>query len=203
MQINSINSVNFGTGTYFADMAREDIEEMEKINQAFRKYNNFNIDKANAASEPKRKGIIASAASILLGAAVVFAATKRGFKSITSIVSSIGKKLSGNEKAQQLSKTLANKFNDITNKNDITKTIVSKASSAKDFIVNGALGKFVKKAGAENVVSGAVALGTTARVLKEDGNNNGIPDIMEKGVNAYKNVLNEADMLKEVVDTFS
>lgn len=200
MQVNSINSTSFGKNGYFVEMTKEDIKDLESFNKTLKKYNDIqNINHTNSEGEPQRKGIIATLLSIAVGGAVIFAASKKGYRSVSSVVSTVTKKISQKGSVQNFAGAVKNLANSYKLTSNISKTL----SSAKDKVTNSIVGEFAKKAGAENIFAGATTLGVTARVLKEDGNENGIPDIMERGVNAYKNVLKEADLAKEVIDTLS
>lgn len=196
MQINSLNSTSFGKKGYFEEMARDDIRKIETINKALKKYNaSKNNENDDNAEEPKLKGVIATFASAAVGALAVFAIAKKGYRSVASI----GKNIVQKESVQNLingSKNLVNSYKTTSN--------ISKAlSSAKDKVTDGAIGKFVKKVGADNVFASVATVGATARIIKEDGNKDGVPDIMQKGVDTYRNIIKEADLAKEVYDTLA
>ena len=62
---------------------------------------------------------------------------------------------------------------------------------------------FVKKVKPENIFSGVTSVGATAYVSTVDEDGNGVADIAEKGINAYKGALKHIDFVKDLVDMLS
>ena len=207
MQISSINSTNFGAGKtsnsrrgYYSSMTNEDIREIEKINNALKEYRFSHETKSAVDGEkPNKKGIIGTILSIGVASVAIFAMTKKGLKSTAEVLSNAANNIAKKPAVQNVLESAKN----FVQTNKITSNVLGALSKAKDKILNNPVGDFAKKLGTSNIFAGAVTLGATARILKEDGNNNGIPDIMERGINAYKSILKEADLAKQVVDTLS
>ena len=188
MQVSAVNSTNFGN-SYYTDMSRSDIEKAEQISLAMRKCNDAFF---SSEDKPKRKNILGIIASVGVGLVGTFLIAKKGLKSAETVAESI-KKINIVQKA--------------TEKIAKTKPVQDAKVTFELFKRNYSLGKkatnFVDKYGRDNVIAGIASLGTTAYVATTDGNGDGIPDIAEKGVNAYKNTLGRVDAIKDFIDLVS
>ena len=87
-----------------------------------------------------------------------------------------------------------------------TQTIAKNVGKAEAF----AREQFVKyrdKLGLEGLLTNAVGIASIAtiapEVIKVDGNEDGISDIAQKNVSAYKNALNSVGIVSELVDSLS
>jgi hypothetical protein len=227
MQVSAINSTNFGNG-YYSNMANDEIEKAERLSNFLREYSRNDVVSVDSDDEePKKKNALGVLTSVAIGVIGIFGLTKKGLKSASSIVNNIkasklavklneqvtklnipskaegilqnakkiaSDKLQGNEKLASIAKKLGE-----------NEKLAKIAKNTKNFIEAATIYvKYaVQKLGKENIVAGAASVGATAYVARTDGNGNGIPDIAEKGVNAYKNALSKMDALKEVVDLVS
>lgn len=65
----------------------------------------------------------------------------------------------------------------------------------------------VNKMGTDGLIKNAVGVGAVAaiapEILKVDGNKDGIADIAQRNVSAYKNALNNVGIVSEIVDSLS
>ena len=64
-----------------------------------------------------------------------------------------------------------------------------------------------KKTDAENLITNAAGLTAVAAVAPEvisvDGNNDGVSDIAQRNVNAYKNALKNVGIVSEIVEALA
>lgn len=81
-----------------------------------------------------------------------------------------------------------------------------KLAVAENFARNG-YKKLAGKVGAEGIITNAVGLGAVAaiapEIMKVDGNKDGIADIAQRNVSAYKNALNSFGIVSELVESLS
>jgi len=202
MQIDAMNSINFKNG-YYSDLSKTDIEEAEKLSEILRNYNDSfkpsYYDNENEA--PKKKGILNTIASVAIGSLVLFAIAKKGYKNAAALKA----KVLENPTVQKIRTSADNLIKSDIIKNAVPvkflgnlKEQITKIPGVK--AVQQGTKTLVEKVKPENLFAGAASLGATTYVATTDGNNNGIPDIAEKGVNAYKNAIKQLDVIKEVVD---
>ena len=211
MQVSAINTNNFGNG-YYTEMSRENIQDIEKVSQFLRNYSDSHaLNQYDNEEQPQQKSFLGVAASIIVGGIGMFALAKKGLKSASSVLNNVkasevaikAAELAKNSKLTQKAGEITQKLqNKITNKIADNKVLSRITSIGKEVIVDN-VAKLINKIGVENTVAGAASIGATAYVARTDGNGNGIPDIAEKGVNAYKNALSHIDAIKEVVDLVS
>ena len=87
-----------------------------------------------------------------------------------------------------------------------TKLIGEFVSKSENFLRKSYI-KLTNKGGAENLISnmaGIAAVATvTPDIISVDGNNDGISDIAQKNVNAYKNALKSIGILSEIVEVIA
>ncbi len=200
MQVSAVSSNNFGNSYY--EIAKNDIEKAEQLSQFLRDYNNSNLAMYDEDA-PRKKNVLGVATSIVVGALAIFGLTKKGLNGAESVLNSIKET------------KIASKFGEIVTNSKITQKTVEIAKNLEGKAANkidgnkilSSVAKYAKaafqKVGAKNIIAGATSIGATTYVAHTDGNSNGIPDIAEKGVNAYKNALNHMDAIKEVVDLIS
>ena len=212
MQVNAINSTQFGNG-YYAELSKADIEKAEKLNNILREYNDTYVSSRNG-DESTRKNVFGIVTSVVMGAVGIFMLTKGGIKKANLLVENIKQSPATKKLAEQVNKLgVGEKAVDIASKarDKALQTIaksekLTKVSEVVAEKANGAAERIapkIKEIGVDNIVAGATSLGATAYVARTDGNGDGIPDIAEKGVNAYKNAINQVDVLKEFVDLVS
>lgn len=87
-----------------------------------------------------------------------------------------------------------------------TKMLGGKVASVEEFARNK-LVKMKDKIGLESMVTNAVGIASVAtiapEVLKVDGNNDGVSDIAQRNVSAYKNAMKNVGLVSEIIDSLS
>ena len=195
MQVSAVNSTNFGDG-YYMEMSKDDIKKAEMLNRKLREYSDSFTHSSNSEDEqPKKKNIIGVAASVVAGSVVIFSLARKGYKG----VSSIAKTVASNKYVQKIETLLKSTA--------AAKKVEKAAESVGQRIASNEtalkIGEIAKKIGPEKTVAGLATLGVTAYVARSDGDYNGIPDIAEKGVKAYKDAIFQIDAIKDIVELIS
>jgi len=211
MQVSAVNSTNFGN-SYYTDMSEADIRKAEQISRALKQYNDTFT---SSEGESKRKSVLGIIASVGVGLAGIFLLTKKGLKGAESIAESIKKDDLAQKAVEKVTdyanKTgISSKFSKLSKTITKSKIVQDAATTFNLYKINYPLGQKatkvvnnIGKLGRDNIIAGATSLGATAYVATTDGDGNGIVDIAEKGVNAYKNALGRIDAIKDFVDLVS
>lgn len=207
MQLSAINSQNFkGNVIAMKDFDRiqqkeaQEIEDTIKLVEALKEAEDRFSHKQD---EPDKKSKVGTAVSLLLGAVVLFNIGKKGYNKASETAKYFATLISNNTKVQEMGKavtekiaTFAQKDNKITS---IAQNVAKKVTTAGSTINN----KFISKVGAGNLAGGASALAGTYVVAGTDSNDNGVADIAEKGINAYKGAIQNLGVVREIVEALS
>ncbi len=187
MQINAVSSQSFKG--WDSELMNFDVEKAEQITDALRKLEGDRFE----STEKKSK--LQTAFSVVVGALALFLLGRKGFSKISNFASNL---LQNENTVKYIEKTkeLASNF---LNKHGKINSVVSKIQTAGSTIQD----KFINKVGAANLAGGATAIAGTAYVASTDSNENGIADIAEKGVNAYKGAVEKLGVVKTVVDAIA
>ena len=211
MQVSAVNSTNFGN-SYYMDISRDDIEKAEQISQALRNYNDIYVSSEDI---PNKKNVLGVITSVGIGLVGIFMLTKKGLKSAELVIDSVKKSSIAQSAAKAISEFtdksgVKDKLSNLTGSIIGSKFVKDAKATFNVFQKNTSMGQKltsavnnISKLGRDNIIAGATSLGATAYVATTDGDGNGIPDIAEKGVNAYKNALGRIDAIKDFVDLVS
>ena len=92
MQVSAVNSTNFGKKTY-SDICDADIKRAEEITEFIRARENALVDDRfdSENQEPKKKSVLATAASIAVGLVGMFCLAKKGYQSGVKLLNEISK----------------------------------------------------------------------------------------------------------------
>ena len=195
MQIGKINSASFGNRNY-TEMLQPESDDAKKLATMLREYDEFvpTLSDDNG-DEPVKKGLIATAASVALGALMMFGIAKKGYNGAQKILSNIA----DSKQAQKI----AAKASEVFSSTKIGGKAAEIAASVQNSLSKNAqlskIGDIAKRIGAGNIVAGATSIAATSYVATTDGNNNGVADIAERGVNAYTNAVKGVQAANEVL----
>lgn len=182
------------------------VEDVEHVMQLTRELN----DSFQRAEEPEHKsvaGIFASVAGAILTMFILgkCAASKimTAFPGITTKLGSAIRK--GANVVRDYSDDVA-KGAKLQKGGKYTQFVGDKVSKAESFLRKNYI-KLRDKSGAENLITNAVGLTAVATIAPEvisvDGNNDGVSDIAQKNVNAYKNALRNVGIISEIVEALA
>ena len=204
MNISAIPASHIKEGASFGkDYQVEDIEHVmqltKQLNDSFQK-----------TEEPEHKSPAAICVSIAGAILTMFilgkcAASKlmTAFPSITTKLGSAVRK--GANVVRDFSDDVA-KGAKLQKGGKYTQFVGDKVSKAESFLRKNYI-KLRDKSGAENLITNAAGLTAVAAVAPEvisvDGNNDGVSDIAQKNVNAYKNALKNVGIVSEIVDALA
>ncbi len=202
--LGAVNSINFKGNSL-------KVNNQTAFKGSYDGYTNFTeldniVTKLKTTEEefaPDKKSKLGVLASLALGTAALFALGKRGYTQIGSIVNGIAGSKVGKQ-AQDVVGGLVNKgLTKAAEKNDrVAETIqnlsdkLPKAQAQVSNVIN-------KAGGAQNIAGAVTAIGGTAYVTSVDGNGDGISDIAQKGVNAYKNAIHQAGVVGELIEALT
>ena len=209
MQVNSVNSTNFKSNYNFDNV------EAEKMVNAAKTLEDMLPDKFvkntdDDGNEVQKKSFLGTALAVAGTALISFAIAK---KFITKGADAI-KNVMANEKAQKA----LNSVKDFTSKNleSIGKKINSneKLSGVLETVKNGKVAKIagktanvvksgINKVGAANVLAGIGGIAGATYISKTDSNNDGVADIAQKGVNAYKGAIDKMGIIGDAIQALS
>ncbi len=211
MQISSINSVNFRSNSIDIDFndAKKDIEAARKLQKALKTDNLKNTEKS------KKKNFFEVVASLATTFLVAFLMAKKLYKHGGELVNQL--------KNNSLKKLLQEKINNSEAIKEITNTVKGKMRKIQipESLKNNKLAKKLNeltpeglKTAAKKVVetikkhpdNAASILGAaagTAYVAATDYDENGIPDIAEKGVNAVKGAVQRFNGFSAAIETLT
>lgn len=211
MQVGAINSVNFKANEKF------DLDDFEKSINAVRilenkqKKDTVEFSDENENQEPKKKNILELGLSIAGTVIGAFLLSKKAYNKATPKIKEALSKISQSydlkgvannfqklalDPAKGKVKTVIENSKLLNNINEKAKTIINNLTTKDNFVVN----KLKDKANVAGVI-GAVA-GTTY-VATTDGNEDGVADIAQKGVNAYRNAIEKLEPLAEAIKVLS
>lgn len=176
-----------------------DFSVVERLYDDSRKYDQFG---KKSADQPNRKSLSKTAASI----AVALAATYIGGKLLASKALDLFPKASGKifESVKKLGNGLLNKTEQLAN-NEGHKNIAKVAKKANEVLakLKTKAVEAIKNDGADSLIKKAAGVVTVAglapKVVTADGNNDGIADIAQEGINAYKSALDEVAVVSDII----
>ena len=135
----------------------------------------------------------------------MFLIGKKGYKKANKILSDI----LSNEKVKDVAKFASEKASVIISKakeSDAMAKVIDGASSIGNKISNAARTideKALQKVGKANIAGAATAAAGSVYISNVDSDKNGVADILEKGVNAYKGAISKMGAIGAVVDLVS
>lgn len=197
MQLSAVNSQSFKGNSFkdFEKREKRELKQMEEGLQALRKAQ----DSLCFENEPEKKSTLGTIASVALGAAFLFAIGKKGCNKTQEAVKAITDKTKGSAKIQKFTNGVTKNIAKLTVKNKMASTLQTKISQAGSLVNE----KVIKKAGLDNLAGAATAIAGTCVVANTDSNGDGVADIGQKGVNAYKGALEGAGFLHQLADIIS
>lgn len=207
MQLSAINSQNFkGNANPIKDFDRiqqreaQEIEETIKLLETLKEAEDRFTYKQD---EPDKKSKVGTAVSLLLGAVVLFNIGKKSYNKASETVKYFATLISNNTKMQEISRAVTEEIATFAKKDgkiaSMVQNLAKKVTDAGSTINK----EIISKVGAGNLAGGASALAGTYLVAGTDSNDNGVADIAEKGINAYKGAIQNLGIVREVVEALS
>ncbi len=207
MSISAVNcspikpQVSFGDTEYESKESKKvaGLSDVDRLYNEARKYDEFS--KSNDGS-PKSKSFLQTFFSVAAAFVVTYGCGKllasqalnlfpkasgkilNGLKVVGNGLLNKTEKLANNEGHKNISK-VAKKANDV---------LAQLKAKAVDSIKNEGIDNFIK-----NIAGVASVLGFVPKITTVDGNNDGIADITQEGVNAYKNAINEVNIISDIL----
>ena len=177
------------------------VEDVEHVMQLTRELN----DSFQRAEEPEHKSIGGIFASVTGAILTMFILGKCATSKVMTAFPSISTKLSNGVRAGA---NLVRDFSDDVAKGvklqkggKYTQLAGEKVAQAENFLRKNYI-KLRDKTGVENLITNAAGLTAVAAVAPEiisvDGNNDGVSDIAQRNVNAYKNALKNVGIISEI-----
>lgn len=210
MQVNSVNSLNFKSNYQL-----DNENETEKMLEAARTLENMLPDRFvtktdEEGNEVKQKSAIGTAASFAGAAIVSFFLAKRlitkGTEAFNTLKDSKTAQKAANAVKDFASKQ-ASKIGEKINNSEKLSGIVENVRNSKVADIAGKFAESVKgginKVGAKNVAAGVGGAAGVAYISKTDSNNDGISDLAQKGVNAYKGTVERLGAIGEAIKVLS
>lgn len=182
------------------------VEDVEHVMQLTRELN----DSFQRAEEPEHKSIGGIFASVTGAILTMFILGKCAASKVMTAFPSISTKLSNGVRAGA---NLVRDFSDDVAKGvklqkggKYTQLAGEKVAQAENFLRKNYI-KLRDKTGVENLITNAAGLTAVAAVAPEvisvDGNNDGVSDIAQRNVNAYKNALKNVGIVSEIVEALA
>ena len=153
----------------------------------------------------EKKNKLELALTAAVGLSGMFLIGKKGYKKANKILSDI----LSNEKVKDVAKFASEKASVIISKakeSDAMAKVIEGASSIGNKISNAARTideKALQKVGKANIAGAATAAAGSVYISNVDSDKNGVADILEKGVNAYKGAITKMGAIGAVVDLVS
>ena len=199
MQTNPISAQSF-KGSY--QLPEFDTDRAIELARALR---NMEDEFKHQKEEPEKKNKLELALTAAVGLSGMFLIGKKGYKKANKILSDF----LSNEKVKDVAKFASEKASVIISKakeSDAMAKVIKGASSIGNKISNAAKAideKALQKIGKANIAGAATAVAGGAYISNVDSDKNGVADILEKGVNAYKGALSQIGAIGAVVDLVS
>ncbi len=177
-----------------------DFSDVDRLYDASRKYDEF-IDSSN--DKPKKKSIFKTFISV--GMAV--AATFIGGKLLAAKALEILPK-NTSDKIADFAKFVFGKVSNgliILSQNEKHVRLANAAEHANNILSSfkSGMSNVVKNQGVDGIIKNTAGLasivGLTPKIVTADGNNDGIADIAQEGVNAYKSALDELGVVSDII----
>ena len=210
MNISASNSVNPNLNTSFGrEVSFDDSEKIIILGQDLK--DSFKKNAPNGDDEaPEKKSIVGVCTSVTVAVLSSFVAGKcLALKMMTAFPSLTPKLTNVVRKNADFVKNYAD---DVVNGvkmqkgGKAAKVVASKVAQAENF----ARGQFVKlrdKVGIESAVGtiagAAAAAAISPEIISVDGNNDGVADIAQKNVNAYRNAAQNIGIVSEIVSVLA
>ena len=221
MQVNSINSVNFkGYDSLYSEdelkEASETIKTAKRLQEMLPDKYETSVDKEG--NEVKKKSVIGTIASIGGSLVISYLILKKYLTKGSNALDSLLAKDKVQDIATDVKKVTSVMADDISGKisEQIKKSpkLAGTLNTIKDkAVVKGAANltktaakAFVDPNNKENVIralSGIGAIAGTAYVSSTDANGDGVADIAQKGINAYKGAVDKLGIVGEAIRVLS
>lgn len=182
------------------------IEDAEYILRLAKELN----DSFQKAEEPEHKSKAGVIASVVVATLAMYVIGKSAASKVMTAFPSISTKLSN---GMRKGANFVRDFSDDVAKGvklekggKFTKFIGEKVSKFENLLRINFI-KLRDKSSIENLIGNTAGLTAVAAVTPEiisvDGNNDGISDIAQKNVNAYKNAMNRVGILSEIIEALT
>lgn len=180
------------------ELSIEDAEKIVKLSEQLG-------DSFKKSEKPKVKsagGVLASVLGTVLATFVIGKCAAS--KVMTAFPSISGKVNSGLKKGADAVKNYAD---DLVKGGKNSKAIGEGINKAEKFAREAFIKLRDKSGGADKLLTNAVGIASVAAVapeiMKVDGNEDGISDIAQKNISAYKNALHSVGIVSELIDSLS
>lgn len=204
MNVSALNSTPLKPQPSFGrEYQMEDVEHIMELSEQL----NDSFKSSEEAEVKSAGGIFASVIGAILTTFVIGKCTA---SKVTTAFPALSSKITdGLRKSANLVKNYANDLANgvkLQKGGKYSKFVGEKIGIAENLLRNE-YKKLAAKMGPEGIITNAVGLGAVAaiapEILKVDGNKDGIADIAQRNVSAYKNALNNVGIVSEIVDSLS
>ena len=142
------------------------------------------------------KSVVGTAISLAAAAVVTYAGGKFVAAKLTDLFPKAANKLSAGLVKLADSKASANVANFLAGKK-------GKVAEGATKVFNGAVDGLKKPEALKNIAAGAALAFGLGKIATVDGNNDGIKDITQKHVNAYKSAMENMGIFSEIISAIS
>lgn len=204
MNISALNSVPANSSTSFGrDYQIEDAEHIIELSEEL-------SDSFQKAEKPEIKSKGAIFASVIGAVLTTFVVGKCAAAKVTTAFPSLSTKITdglrkGADCVKNYSDDVANGVK-LQKGGKYTKFVGEKVGIAENFARNE-YKKLANKMGAEGIIRNAAGVGAVVAIAPEilsvDGNEDGVSDIAQKNVNAYKNAVRSLGIVSDIIESLS